>query len=65
MTDATADGMAKKTVQRDSTAPTSALGRHYREIGISAVAAAARYQGVGEKPVIAQTARNDRADDTD
>jgi hypothetical protein len=70
MTDATAE-MAKKTDQKmkarnnshdlsdgnaaESGAEGSSLDCRYRQIGISAVAAAVRYQGVGKNPAYAPT----------
>jgi len=43
-----------------------ALDHHYRRIGISAVAAAVRYQGVAKNPVYAPApiAWHDRAEET-
>lgn len=53
--------MAKKTGQKNRERETSgentdqnaALARRYRQIGISAVAAAARYQGAAKNPAYA------------
>ncbi len=55
-----AAGMAKKTAQgKDNhcvvSAETTALDRRYGEIGISAVAAAVRYQGSAKNPAYAPT----------
>ena len=57
MTHAAAE-MAKKTAQnsrdgKSSGENTTALDRRYRQIGISAVAAAARYQGMAKNPAYA------------
>lgn len=52
--------MAKKTVQTsttlDKSADETALDRCYGQIGISAVAAAARYQGGAKNPAYAPVA---------
>jgi hypothetical protein len=59
--------MAKKTAENTATAETSAqhspLDQRYRQIGISAVAAAVRYQGVCKNPAYAPVASN-WSDDT-
>jgi hypothetical protein len=54
MTDVTAN-LAKKTSARNDkiASETTALDRRYGQIGISAVAAAARYQGSDKNPVYA------------
>jgi hypothetical protein len=60
MTDVTAE-TANKTAQADQTlkfsdrtaAPNGWLDARYRQIGISAVAAAVRYQGVAKNPAYA------------
>jgi hypothetical protein len=54
MTDIVAES-AKKTAQKASARKTSGdvLHRRYREIGIPAVAAAARYQGAAKNPAYA------------
>jgi len=61
MTNATAE-MAKKTAEKDTARPTvgenSSLDHRYRQIGISAVAAAARYQGVAKNPAYAPAPAN-------
>lgn len=64
---------AQKTAQSDAVQPVSdensghsgALDRRYRQIGISAVAAAVRYQGVAKNPAYAPAQVNWRhfADD--
>jgi len=64
-----AAGKAKKTAQKDDAARFStertALDRRYGQIGISAVAAAARYQGSAKNPAYAPAASNwyDRAEE--
>ncbi|MFZ0423506.1 MAG: hypothetical protein WAL80_11575 [Xanthobacteraceae bacterium] len=54
--------MAKKTAENKALAQESAqhspLDQRYREIGISAVAAAVRYQGVAKNPAYAPTPTN-------
>jgi len=69
MTDVTA-GMSKKTAQKtdknDGFANDgTALDRRYGQIGISAVAAAARYQGTAKNPAYAPAAsrRHDHIED--
>jgi|HubBroStandDraft_2_1064218.scaffolds.fasta_scaffold79667_3 hypothetical protein len=60
MTDVTAE-TANKTAQADQTlkfsdrtaAPNGSLDGRYRQIGISAVAAAVRYQGAAKNPAYA------------
>jgi hypothetical protein len=52
--------MAKKTAQKNDASNSAdygtALDRCYGQIGISAVAAAVRYQGVGKNPAYAPVA---------
>ncbi len=68
MKDVAAD-KAKKTAQKDDAARFSTerttLDRRYGQIGISAVAAAARYQGSAKNPAYAPAAINwcDRAEE--
>jgi hypothetical protein len=65
MQDVTAE-TAKKTTQNvkprtlsgENAAPSTALDQSYRQIGISAVAAAARYQGTTKNPRYAPVATN-------
>jgi hypothetical protein len=56
MTNSTAE-MAEKTAQKNeehgSSGDNTALHRRYRQIGISAVAAAVRYQGIAKNPAYA------------
>jgi hypothetical protein len=47
---------AKKTTQKAEPAKETALDRRYGAIGISAVAAAARYQGAAKNPAYAPVA---------
>ena len=63
-------GMANKTTQKDSKArklatEITSLDRRYGKIGISAVAAAVRYQGAGKNPAYAPSPvrRQERAED--
>jgi len=64
---------AKKTTQKiksrtlsgENAAQNTALGHTYRQIGISAVAAAARYQGIGKNPAYAPVAANRYESDED
>jgi len=53
MTDMTAEMHEARTASTENTAESTALDRCYRQIGISAVAAAARYQGVAKNPAYA------------
>lgn len=72
MTTLTAE-MANKAAQidraqkipREDAAQNSSLDGHYRQIGISAVAAAVRYQGVAKNPAYAPvtTRWQDHSDD--
>jgi hypothetical protein len=61
MTEVTAE-MAKKTGQKTATTVASrentALDTCYRQIGISAVAAAVRYQGTAKNPAYGPVAHN-------
>ena len=54
--------MAKKTAENTAAAQNSAqhtqLDQRYRQIGISAVAAAVRYQGVAKNPAYAPAPTN-------
>jgi hypothetical protein len=47
---------AKKTVQNGSENERTSLDRRYGQIGISAVAAAVRYQGTAKNPAYAPVA---------
>ena len=53
MTDVTAEMNEAQTDSNGNTAENIALDRCYRQIGISAVAAAVRYQGVAKNPAYA------------
>jgi len=53
MPDVTADSAKKTDQNRPDTGEKSALDGCYRQIGISAVAAAARYQGDAKNPAYA------------
>jgi hypothetical protein len=61
----TAQKNRSRTLSGENTAQNVALDRCYRQIGISAVAAAVRYQGVGKNPAYAPVAvrRQHRADE--
>lgn len=50
-----AQSTAVQPVGDENAAQTGALDRRYRQIGISAVAAAVRYQGVAKNPAYAPT----------
>lgn len=54
----TAEKAAAGGVSRDNGAGSNNLGQRYRQIGISAVAAAVRYQGTAKNPAYAPAPTN-------
>jgi hypothetical protein len=54
----TSQNIKGRTLSGENTAQNTALDYCYRQIGISAVAAAARYQGTGKNPAYAPVTAN-------
>jgi len=52
----TSQNNESRTLSGENAVPITALDQNYRQIGISAVAAAARYQGIGKNPAYAPAA---------